>query len=149
MPRPKAYDATEVLERAMRAFWAHGYEGNFMSDLVDATGINRGSLYTAYADKHALFMESLRYFDQVYRADFLNPIAQHHTGRDAIVAAFKGVCALPEEGETPGGFLLVNTALELSPHDSEVRNFIDGCLSEVEGFFYEQLESAKHCHAKD
>ena len=85
----------------------------------------------------------------MYRADFLNPIAQHHTGRDAIVAAFKGVCALPEEGETPGGFLLVNTALELSPHDSEVRNFIDGCLSEVEGFFYEQLESAKHCHAKD
>ena len=63
MPRPKAYDATEVLERAMRAFWAHGYEGNFMSDLVDATGINRSSLYTAYADKHALFTESLRYFD--------------------------------------------------------------------------------------
>ena len=149
MPRPKAYDATEVLERAMRAFWAHGYEGTSMSDLVDATGINRGSLYTAYADKHALFMESLRYFDQVYRADFLNSIAQHHAGKDAIVAAFEGVCALSEEGETPGGCLLVNTALELSPHDSEVRNFIDGCLSEVEGFFYEQLESAKHHHAMD
>ena len=137
MPRPKAYDATEVLERAMRAFCAQGYEGTSMNDMVDTTGINRGSLYTAYADKHVLFMESQRYFDQLYRADFLNSIAQHHAGRYAIVAAFEGVCALPEEEETPGVCLLVNTALELSPHDSEVRNFIDGCLSKVEGFFYE------------
>ena len=149
MPRAKGYDETEVLDRAMRAFWAQGYEGTSLNDLVEATGLHRGSLYAAYADKRALFLASLRHFDQLYRADFLDGIAQRYSGRDAIVAAFDGVCTLAEDTDTPGGCLLVNTALELSPHDPEIREFIDARLRAVEDFFYDQLEAAKHQGAMD
>lgn len=143
MPRAKGYDETEVLDRAARVFWACGYEGTSMSDVVEATGLHRGSLYAAFDDKRGLFLESLRHFDRVYRADFLDEIARRHTGKDAVVGAFQGVCQLVAQGDTPGGCLLVNTALELSPHDPEVRDFIDARLREVEDFFFTQIEAAK------
>lgn len=142
MPRTKGYDETEVLDRAARTFWARGYEATSMNDLVEATGLHRGSLYAAFDGKRGLFLKSLRHFDSVYRADFLDAIAREHTGRDAILAAFQGVRQLTVDGDVPGGCLLVNTALELSPHDAEIRNFIDARLRDVEDFFCTQIDAA-------
>ena len=44
-----------VLDAAMHTFWRKGYEGTSAQDLVDATGLGRGSLYAAYANKHGIF----------------------------------------------------------------------------------------------
>ena len=74
MPWEKQYNETEVLERAMNAFWTHGYQATSMSDLVEATGINRGSIYAGFSDKRTLFIKALRYYDKHYRADFLDQI---------------------------------------------------------------------------
>jgi len=143
VPWEKTYDETEVLERAMRAFWAHGYEATSMSDLVAATGINRGSIYAAFAGKRELFLEALRHYDKVHRADYLERIAREHAPKDAIIAAFEDVVRTAGRDDGPGGCLLVNTVLELSPHDAEVRDFVDGCLQAVEGFFHAMIEAAK------
>ncbi|MGI9452457.1 MAG: TetR/AcrR family transcriptional regulator, partial [Geminicoccaceae bacterium] len=51
MPWDKQYDEADVLDRAMAAFWANGYEATSINDLVAATGINRGSIYAAFEDK--------------------------------------------------------------------------------------------------
>ena len=143
MPWEKSYDETEVLERAMHAFWAHGYEATSMSDLVAATGINRGSIYAAYTNKRTLFMRALRHYDRTRRADHLERIARRHAPKDAIIAAFEGAAAYPPRDGAPGGCLLVNTVLELSPHDVEVRDFVDARLREVEDFFCDRIEAAK------
>ena len=128
MPWEKNYNETDVLERAMHAFWAHGYEGTTMNDLVAATGINRGSIYAAYTSKHSLFMEALLHYDRIYRQEFLDGIAREHAPKDAILAAFDKAAGQCGTGKTPGGCLLVNTVLELSPHDGDVRDFIDASL---------------------
>jgi TetR/AcrR family transcriptional repressor of nem operon len=143
MPWEKSYNQTEVLERAMHAFWARGYEATSMSDLVAATGINRGSIYAAYTNKHALFMEALRLYDRVHRRDFLARIADTHAPKDAIIAAFDSAARQRKGRGTPGGCLLVNTALELSPHDAEVRDFVDASLREVEDFFFSRIDAAQ------
>ncbi|MCP4983221.1 MAG: helix-turn-helix transcriptional regulator, partial [Gammaproteobacteria bacterium] len=65
MPWQKNYNETNVLEKAMYTFWAHGYEATSMNDLVKATGINRGSIYNAFPNKHALFMSALTHYDRV------------------------------------------------------------------------------------
>jgi TetR/AcrR family transcriptional regulator, transcriptional repressor for nem operon len=143
MPWEKKYDQAEVLERAMQAFWARGYKATSMSDLVEATGINRGSIYAAFSDKRTLFVQALRHYDKLHRAGYLGRIAAKHAPKDAIVEAF--VCAGRNTGKDgrPAGCLLVNTALEVSPHDAEIRAYVGACVREVEAFFYSMIEAAK------
>ena len=59
MARTKCFNRDEALEKAMQAFWAKGYEATSVQDLVDCMGINRGSLYDTFGDKHQLFLEAL------------------------------------------------------------------------------------------
>ena len=143
MPWEKSYDETSVLEAAMRAFWAHGYQGTSMNDLIEATGINRGSMYTAFSGKHDLFMQVLQYYDEVYRARHLEQIETDNRPLEAIFAAFESAATKPADKDTPWGCLLVNSALELSPHDEQVQIFIERSMRHVEIFFLSNIERAK------
>jgi AcrR family transcriptional regulator len=58
--RPREFHADAVLETAMELFWEHGFEGVSISDLTDATGINRRSLYAAFGTKEELFRCAVR-----------------------------------------------------------------------------------------
>ncbi|WP_239143644.1 TetR/AcrR family transcriptional regulator [Actinoplanes philippinensis] len=62
--RPRAFDAGEALEKAMRVFWAQGYEGASLADLTEAMGISRKSMYAAFGNKEALFRQVLRRYEQ-------------------------------------------------------------------------------------
>ena len=141
MPWEKRYDEADVLERAMRAFWARGYEGTSMADLVAATGINRGSIYAAFTDKRGLFMRALLHYDEALRADFRDRLIADHPPREAIMKAFAEAAC--RSGETPPGCLVVNTALELSPHDPEIAALVRASLNKVQAFFEDMLEAAQ------
>ncbi len=143
MPWEKSYKETDVLERAMLAFWARGYEATSINDLVEVTGINRGSLYAAFDDKHGLFTQALRHYDRVHRQDYLTRLAARHGPKDAILTAFQDAARNIGRGAKPAGCLLVNTALELSPHDPEIRQFVGGSLKAVEDFFCSMIEAGQ------
>jgi AcrR family transcriptional regulator len=57
--RPREFDIDAALEKAMRLFWAKGYEGTSVGDLTETLGISRPSLYAAFGDKQSLFRAAL------------------------------------------------------------------------------------------
>ncbi|WP_027712429.1 TetR/AcrR family transcriptional regulator [Dickeya chrysanthemi] len=60
------YDENAVLNAAIDVFWGHGYANASISDLTEATGLSRSSLYQRFGDKDGLFNECLRlYTDRV------------------------------------------------------------------------------------
>ena len=59
MARPREFDEVTALEAAIDCFWQRGYEATSVRDLADKMGISAPSLYNAYGDKHALFMQAL------------------------------------------------------------------------------------------
>ncbi|SLN56378.1 TetR/AcrR family transcriptional regulator [Oceanibacterium hippocampi] len=135
MPWEKKYDETKVLDSVMHAFWSHGYEATSMRDIVEASGLNRGSIYAAFTDKRTLFIATLRHYDKTYRTDFLARMARSGNAKEAIIATFAEAACGAGKDERPGGCLLVNTLLELSPHDPEIREIVDGSIMAVEDFF--------------
>lgn len=141
MPWEKQYDTNEVVDRAMRLFWARGYESTSITDLIEATGINRGSLYAGFGDKRGLFLESLRRYDMRQREQFLARLARTNPPREAILAAF--AAAARSADDTPGGCLLVNTAMELAPHDPEIRELVDTAFASVREFFERMIRQAQ------
>lgn len=142
MPWEKKYDATEVLERSARTFWSRGYADTSIADIVAATGVNRGSLYAAFSDKRGLFRAVLDHYDAVYRAEFLDHLKDRLGPREAIIEAFCQAGGLGGKTGLPPGCLLVNTALEISPHDPEIAAQVRASLDRLKTFFIDRIGDA-------
>ena len=62
--RPREFDVDQALTAALRVFWSKGYEGASMTDLTDAMGITRPSLYAAFGNKESLFRKALDLYER-------------------------------------------------------------------------------------
>ena len=62
--RPREFYLNEALDRAMLVFWRKGYEGASLSDLTEALGVARPSLYAAFGNKEQLFRKALDRYDE-------------------------------------------------------------------------------------
>ena len=143
MPWEKNFDANEALTKAMHAFWSRGYEATSISDLVECMGINRGSLYATFGDKRSLFIQSLRQYSAVHLHEWIAALTKAHGPRRAIISAFDRAVASVVKGGSRDGCFLINTALELSPHDEQVSEIVGNCLIEMETFFRDRIEQGQ------
>lgn len=121
MARRKAFDPDDMLARAVAMFWRKGYEATSVADLVGALGINRGSLYGAFRDKHALFLAAIEHYDEVE----IGAVARHlrntpGPGRERIQSLFDTIIRGVEERGDRRGCLVCNAAVELAPSDPVV-----------------------------
>lgn len=124
--RPREFDVDEALDAAMRAFWAKGYEATSLSDLVAATGLHKGSLYQAFGDKHALFMQALKRYLAGMRRTKNELLAGAASPLEGIRAVGHSLVELANtDDDCPKGCLAVNSLVELGPHDDQVRGLLD------------------------
>ena len=56
--RPRAFEAETALAQAMDVFWSDGFAATSLDDISAATGLNRPSLYGAFGDKRALYLQA-------------------------------------------------------------------------------------------
>ncbi len=139
MPWEKQFDVDGALTKAMNAFWARGYEATSMQDLVDCMGINRGSVYATFGNKRSLFIQALRHYDGLHRRTWVEGLCRSRGPKDAILAAFEEAIAAALGTGGRDGCLLVNTALELSPHDREICHIVAEGQTEMETFFAHKI----------
>jgi TetR/AcrR family transcriptional repressor of nem operon len=143
MARSKAFDHDQVVERAMEAFWSCGYEPTSVQDLVEHTGINRGSLYGTFGSKHDLFIEALERYEAQRFARLIKTLEQPGSAREAITQLFtellEGVVSCTQRR----GCLLTNSAVELAPHDPVVADRIRSKFGQLEEAFYSALVRAQ------
>ncbi|MGI9504473.1 MAG: TetR/AcrR family transcriptional regulator [Geminicoccaceae bacterium] len=65
MGRPREFDEESAIAQIMDVFWRNGFEGTSMSDLVDATGLKKGSLYAAFGNKRSMYLKALLHYDRI------------------------------------------------------------------------------------
>jgi len=143
VPWEKSFDVDEVLDKAMQAFWSRGYEATSMQDLVQRTGVNRASLYSTYRDKHALFIASLRMYDNGLRHERLAKLEYRYGPREAIRRLLLAFTENVSEKGGNRGCFLTNTALELAAHDPEAGRIVAHAQREIEAFFGRMIRKGK------
>lgn len=121
--RPRKFDEEAVLDTLTALFWQHGYEATSMADIVEASGLNKSSLYNTFGSKQQLFATVLaRYIDTraCALADLVDAsgdgIEGMHTFLDAIRAELDG-----DFGRQ--GCLAVNTSAEVGGGDDAIKEF--------------------------
>ena len=135
MARPRAFEEGAALDAAIGCFWRHGYEATSVRDLATAMGINGPSLYNAFADKRTLFVRALeRYMDGATR-ERIGRLEASLPPKQAIQKFIGDVVARSINDPDRRGCFLINSALEVAPHDAELGDEIAKRLGEIEAFF--------------
>ena len=88
MARSKAFNKEEVLDKAVEVFWAKGYEAASIQDLVDAMGIQRGSLYATFGGKQQLFLTALNRYGEVVVKKLLEILGSKDSAFESIELFF-------------------------------------------------------------
>ncbi|MEU6478372.1 TetR/AcrR family transcriptional regulator [Streptomyces sp. NPDC047017] len=108
--RPRSFDRATALEKAVLAFWEHGYEATSVSDLTRAMGIGAPSLYAAFGDKQALFAEVVRDYGERYGAFGARALAEEPTARAAVARTLREAAYEYTAPGRPPGCLVVHAA---------------------------------------
>lgn len=143
MARPREFDETTALDAAVACFWQRGYEATSVRDLADKMGISAPSLYNAYGDKHALFVQALeRYLDRSMRAR-IRRLEESLPPKQAVHRFIEEIIAHSLNDQERRGCFLINSALEVAPHDRKLGALIAERLAEIEAFFHRSIKAAQ------
>ena len=143
MARLKAFDEDRVLDQAVDCFWSRGYEATSVRDLADAMGIGGASLYNTFGDKRALFTRSLERYANRSMRERIARLEASNRPKEAIEAFLAEIVDRSVGDPDRRGCLLVNSALDVAPHDSAIGKVIGGYLDEIRAFFRRNIEAAR------
>jgi AcrR family transcriptional regulator len=108
--RPRTFDPDEALDRALQVFWRQGYEGASLSDLTEAMGISRTSMYAAFGNKEDLFRKALERYASG-PASYTERALEQPTARAVAQYLLEGAILTTTARGGPAGCLSVQGAL--------------------------------------
>ncbi|NQZ77689.1 MAG: TetR/AcrR family transcriptional regulator [Ekhidna sp.] len=142
MPKSVTFDTENVMENVMELFWRKGYNGTSMQELVNATGLNRSSLYNTYGDKFSLFEQALKHYQNKQNQALKKTFGQAQSPKNAIISLFRGIGSDILEGDNKGCMISACTA-ELSNESDRIRDFLVTNKDRLVASFQALIEGAQ------
>jgi AcrR family transcriptional regulator len=101
-----------IIEQTAPVFNQHGFAGASMSDIMAATGLNKGGIYNHFESKEALALQAFDYAAKQVSDRVTRMLADKHTGVDRLQTMAAVFCDHILNPPIPGGCPLLNTAVE-------------------------------------
>ena len=143
MPRTKAFDTDEALDRALRIFWRHGYEGTSMQDLVDGMQINRASLYDTFGNKEALYLAALQRYQQQNQTQVKQLLARYASVRSALDELLETMIQDSLNDPQKKGCFVVNATTGLASRYQEVNRLVSDNEQQVAETFADLIKQGQ------
>ena len=142
--RPREFDIEAALAAALKVFWRKGYDGASLSDLTEAMGVTRPSLYCAFGNKEALFRKALELYEREKLA-YIDRVLEAPTAYEAVERLLFSAIDTYTNAETPG-CMGVNSILSCSAAGAaadSVRLELDRLRSTIATKLQDRLVRAK------
>lgn len=133
------YDRNDILDKSIDLFWANGYSGSSMQEVVKATGLKPGSIYYSFGNKEELFRLSLERYAQIRGDQLREAIAAAPSILDGIRDHLENM-VMDTTKENYSSCFLVKTQLELAHEDNDLHTLASEKLGEVEALIRSYLE---------
>jgi TetR/AcrR family transcriptional regulator, transcriptional repressor for nem operon len=124
MARNREFDEKFVIETATNLFWKKGYNAVSTQDLIDAFGISRSSMYGAYKDKRSLFILALQHYRDTASQSMIDALKEKKSFKETITQLLMQLIKDTISDHDNKGCFVVNTAIELAPHDHDILEII-------------------------
>jgi AcrR family transcriptional regulator len=102
--RPREFDPAQALAAALQIFWRRGYEGASISELTEAMGITRPSLYACFGNKESLFRQALDLYE-TEKLCYVKTALEAPTARGVAERLLRGSLAMQCSENEPQGCL--------------------------------------------
>jgi TetR/AcrR family transcriptional repressor of nem operon len=132
MARTKAFEETEVLDKAVNIFWCKGYNGTSMQDLIDGLGISRSSLYDTFSDKRELFLATLKKYKTEQAAAMIALINNSASILQTIKELLKGLVTASIQDKENKGCFMINSTIEAAAQDADIAAIVKGNMNDIE-----------------
>jgi AcrR family transcriptional regulator len=118
--RPREFDLDQALAAALRVFWRKGYDGASLTDLTEAMGITRPSLYAAFGNKESLFRKAWDLYERD-KLSYVKTALEAPTARGVAERLLMGALAMQTSNCDPHGCLGVISTLACGQEAESVR----------------------------
>lgn len=135
MPRTEVFNRDKVLDIAKNIFWLKGYNGTSMQDLVDATGLNRSSIYNSFGSKMGLYLLALKKYRENIGDLFEKAIKQNRNAIETIGLLFLYVLEEILEDTEEKGCMLINCHTEMGNQDMRLHGLLEANQEHQLGIF--------------
>ena len=144
MPRSELFRKETVLDQIKEVFWLKGYNGTSMQDLVDATGLNRSSLYNSFGRKMELYQSVLKKY-QGENAENLNQLSTcSKTGYQIIESLFKSVKEEMLNDSNRKGCMFINCSTEMGNQNLQLNQLLRSNQAKLVSYFKNWVEKGKN-----
>lgn len=134
----RQFNEDQTLDLAMELFWRQGFGATSMPQLAEATGVLRGSLYNAYGDKQALFLEVFARYQVRFLTAARKALNEPQLNQ-ALKAFFTYTIASMTQGIPPRGCLTTKTAIDEAANSDQIRQALRGLLDGLEDLLLERF----------
>jgi AcrR family transcriptional regulator len=142
--RPRAYDTETALKQATEAFWKTGYSGTSLDSIAAATGMNPPSLYAAFGNKHAIYLEALAHYWEISLAATRAALAEDRPLAEALMDAYEAALSIYFSGKgNARGCFVLGTAVAEAVEDTTIRNSVAKGLHMIDADFEARFRTAR------
>ncbi len=142
--RPRAFDPEVALDQAREVFWDAGYAASSLDELSEAMQLNRPSVYAAFGDKEALYLETLGRYRDAGADAMVAALDPKRPLQEGVRAVYSGALALYFANKpAPRGCFLIGTAATEAVRNTKVRDVLGESLLHFDHLFEERFATAR------
>ncbi len=135
MPKVETFDKALVIAKAIDVFHDKGFNATSMQDLVDATGLNRSSIYNSFGCKLELYIECLNAYKNTYQKQTSQVLLKANTAFQAIELVFDMYLKDMLNDKDNRGCMITNCKSEMANHDNAITSFLHANEKQTLDFF--------------